>query len=408
MYDIEDFEVETKYENGNGKRVCNILLVGVGGGGCNAVSRLMYSDITSADFVAVNTDAQALMAIKHQALAQKPNVKVKLLQIGKQLTGGQGAGADPQMGKEAAEESKEDIRNMLTGIQLCFIACGMGGGTGTGAAPVIARIAHEMNILTIAVVTKPFGFEGVPRMENAEKGIVELNKYIDSLIVVPNDKLDRKSVATAFAQADDVLKYSIKGIADLISNPCLINLDYADVCKIMSDRGYAHIGIGYGEGPGRALTAVKQAVKNDITDTTIYHATSMIISYQAGSDFNTEEIDNATNLVRKVLQDDAEIIFGLNIDPELGDTMTVTVIATGFKPAGAKDQPSPVKVEPAPRQDFFRKSDSFNAADAQRMMTERENSTINVQEPVLNSDNRIEVDDSLVPSFMTEMKNKDE
>jgi|GEM_PF-1642584 len=416
MYDIEDFQVETRYTDN--ARVCNILLVGVGGGGCNAVSRLMYSDIESADFVAVNTDAQALLEIKRMAMTRKPNVRVKLLQIGKQLTGGQGAGADPQMGREAAEESKEDIRRMLEGIQLCFITCGMGGGTGTGAAPVIASIAHEMNILTVAVVTKPFGFEGVPRSVNAEQGIIELNKYIDSLIIVPNDKLDRKSISVAFAQADDVLKHAIKGIADLISKPCLINLDYADVCRIMKNKGYAHIGIGTGEGSGRALTAVKQAVKNDITDTTIYHATSMIISYQSGSDFNTDEIDNATDLIRKVLHDDAEIIFGLDIVPELGDKMNVTVISTGFKLNNGVAQKveergqayNPIQNIPAqpvqnvPTQNiqhsqsepvFTNQSGSFNKEQAQNFMTQRANSSLDIGD-----DNRISVDNDLVPDFL--------
>ena len=411
MYDFDDFEVETRYANGS--QVCNILLVGVGGGGCNAVSRLMYSDIESADFVAVNTDAQALLEIKRMAQTRRPNVRVKLLQIGKQLTGGQGAGADPMMGKEAAEESAEDIKRMLEGIQLCFITCGMGGGTGTGAAPVIARIAHEMNILTVAVVTRPFGFEGIPRKMNAEQGIVELNKYIDSLIVVPNDKLDRKSISAAFAQADDVLKHAIKGIADLISKPCLINLDYADVCRIMRNKGYAHIGIGTGEGPGRALTAVKQAVKNDITDTTIYHATSMIISYQSGSDFNTDEIDNATDLVRKVLQDQAEIIFGLDILPELGDRMNVTVIASGFKLASSKEKEYQAAEQrtnqerPQPQQTVasaINNQGRFNPQEAERMMKEKEERSIfNYTEE---TDNRIKVDDSMVPDFMSDLKFK--
>ena len=282
----------------------------------------------------------------------------------------------------------------------------MGGGTGTGAAPVIAKIAREMNILTVAIVTKPFGFEGVPRMENAEKGIIELNKYIDSLIIVPNDKLDRKNVVHAFEQADDVLKHAIKGIADLISKPCLINLDYADVCKIMRNRGYAHIGIGYGEGPGRALTAVKQAVKNELTDTTIYHATSMIISYQSGT-FNTEEIDNATNLVRKVLQDDAEIIFGLDVVPDMGDQMTVTVIATGFKIAGSnRNEEQQYQPVPPVRQNvetYPRSSDTFDREAAQRIMTQRENSTVL---EVSDDSNRIDVDEEMVPEFLSEMKDK--
>ncbi len=344
MYDIESFEAYTSFQNSDNK-VCNILMIGVGGAGCNAVIRLMYSDITCANFVAVNTDAQALLDIKRIAVERKPSVRVRLLQIGKRVTGGQGAGADPLMGQKAAEESEEEISNMLEGVQLCFIVAGMGGGTGTGAAPVIARIAESKNILTVGVVTKPFVFEGIPRMKNAENGINELNKYIDSIIVIPNDKLDRTSVNKAFAQADDVLKNAIKGIGDLIATPCLINLDYADVCRIMKKKGFAHIGIGSGEGPARALDAVRAAVKNALTGTTIENATSMIISYQAGEDFVTEEIDGATVLVKDVLKKDAEIIFGLERTPGLGEKMNVIVIATGFKISSTPNAPQKEELE---------------------------------------------------------------
>lgn len=344
MYDIESFEAYTSFHNKENK-VCNILMIGVGGAGCNAVIRLMYSDITCANFVAVNTDAQALLDIRRIAMDNKPSVRVKLLQIGKEVTGGQGAGADPLMGQKAAEESEEEISNMLEGVQLCFIVAGMGGGTGTGAAPVIARIAESKGILTIGVVTKPFVFEGIPRMRNAENGINELNKYIDSIIVIPNDKLDRTSVNKAFAQADDVLKNAIKGIGDLIATPCLINLDYADVCRIMRKKGFAHIGIGSGEGPARALDAVRAAVKNALTGTTIENATSMIISYQSGEDFVTEEIDGATVLVKDVLKKDAEIIFGLERTPGLGEKMNVIVIATGFKINSTPNSPKEEKLE---------------------------------------------------------------
>lgn len=378
MYDIESFEAYTNYQNEDDK-VCNIMMVGVGGAGCNAVLRLMYSDITCANFVAVNTDAQALLDIRRTALERKPNVRVRLLQIGKKNTGGQGAGADPTVGQKAAEESAEEISNMLKGVQLCFIVAGMGGGTGTGAAPVIARIAEEMGILTIGVVTKPFDFEGIPRMRNAENGILELNKYIDSIIVIPNDKLDRTSVNKAFAQADDVLKNAIKGIGDLIATPCLINLDYADVCRIMKNKGFAHIGIGSGEGSDRALDAVRAAVKNALTGTTIENATSMIISYQAGEDFVTKEINDATMLVNEVLKRDAEIIFGLERTPGLGEKMNVIVIATGFK-MGSSIKPQ----------------------------REEEHEEVEVEEEAQPQpqDNPFGISDDIVPTFISDMMDK--
>lgn len=334
MLDINDFDFTQftgEHFNQFNDNVCKILMVGVGGAGCNAVLRLMGNEIHSTEFVAVNTDVQALCKVAMEAKKQDVRMPVKLLQIGKESTRGLGAGARPEMGKAAAEESTEDIRAMLQDVQLCFIVAGMGGGTGTGAAPVIAHIAKELGILTVAVVTKPFEFEGKPRWDNAEKGIEELKDNVDTLIVIPNDKLDKKSISNAFAQADDVLLHSIKGIGDLISQPLLINLDFADICTIMRDKGYAHIGIGSAKGPGRAVDAVRQAVNNTLTDTTIYHATGMIINYQAGVDFEVDEIRDATNLVRDVLEDNANIIFGVNIVPELGDRLDVVVIATGFQ-----------------------------------------------------------------------------
>lgn len=350
---------EENYEMFN-NNVCKILLVGVGGAGCNAIMRLMNQDVHSTDFVAVNTDVQALYKVKMEAIKSSAKVPIKLLQIGKTSTRGLGAGARPEKGKEAAEESVDDIKRLLKDVELCFIAAGMGGGTGTGAAPVIARIAKEMNILTIAVVTKPFEFEGKPRMSNAEAGIEELKDNVDTLIVIPNDKLDKSSINNAFAQADDVLLHAIKGIGDLISKPLTINLDFADICTIMRDKGYAHIGIGSAKGQGRAVEAVRQAVNNQLTETTIYNATGLIIYYQAGTDFAVEEIKDATNLVHDVLEDDANIIWGVNLSPDLGDRLDVVVIATGFKsrptaraaqPAqGTAGQAAPFAGQPQPQE----------------------------------------------------------
>ena len=348
MFDIDDFDLdqfsEENFDEFNDK-VCKILMIGVGGAGCNAVTRLMDADVHSTDFVAVNTDVQALCKVKREAQSKDVRVPVKLVQIGKKSTKGLGAGAKPEKGKEAAEESIDDIKMLLEGTQMCFIAAGMGGGTGTGAAPVIAKVAKDMGILTVAVVTKPFDFEGRPRMINAEHGIDELKNNVDTLIVIPNDKLDKSSINNAFAQADDVLLHAIKGIGDLISQPLMINLDFADVCTVMRNKGYAHIGIGSAKGKGRAVDAVRQAVNNQLTETNIMQATGLIISYQAGDDFAIEEIKDATNLVRDVLQDDAEIIFGVNIVPELGERLDVVVIATGFQ-AGRVAQAQQAQQQP--------------------------------------------------------------
>lgn len=345
MFDIDEFDLDQFSEENFAlfnNNVCKILMIGVGGAGCNAVIRLMEQDIKGTEFVAVNTDIQVLCKVKMEAKNRNVKMPIKLLQIGKKSTKGLGAGARPERGKEAAEESVEDIDRLLEGVQLCFIVAGMGGGTGTGAAPVIARLAKQKNILTVAIVTKPFDFEGRPRMQNAEQGIEELKSNVDTLIVIPNDKLDKSSLQNAFAQADDVLLHAIKGIGDLISQPLIINLDFADICTIMRDKGYAHIGIGSSKGSGRAVEAVRQAVNNQLTDTTIFQATGLIINYQAGTDFAIDEIKDATNLVRDVLKEDANIIFGVNIVPELGDRLDVVVIATGFQPVrqGARIQPT--------------------------------------------------------------------
>jgi cell division protein FtsZ len=358
MFEEDNLDIEFSDESFEmfNNSVCKILLIGVGGAGCNAITRLMGQEVHNTDFVAVNTDVQALYNVKREAIKSQTKVPIRLLQIGKNSTRGLGAGARPDKGREAAEESVDDIRRSLKDIELCFIAAGMGGGTGTGAAPVIARIAKEMNILTIAVVTKPFEFEGKPRMTNAEAGIEELKDNVDTLIVIPNDKLDKSSINNAFAQADDVLLHAIKGIGDLISKPLTINLDFADICTIMRDKGYAHIGIGSAKGQGRAVEAVRQAVNNQLTETTIYNATGLIIYYQAGNDFAVEEIKDATNLVHDVLEDDANIIWGVNLSPDLGDRLDVVVIATGFKSRPSvkavpltTDNPTPQPQQEEPR-----------------------------------------------------------
>ena len=304
--------------------VCKILVVGVGGGGNNAVNRMISANIKSAKFVAVNTDKQALMMSN----------ATQQIQIGEKLTRGLGAGADPEVGRKAAEESRAEIAEKLKDTDLVFITAGMGGGTGTGAAPVIASIAKEMGILTIAVVTKPFSFEGKTRMQNAEMGIKNLSKCVDTLMVIPNDRLlqivPKAPVVEAFKYADDVLRQGIQGISDLIATPSLINLDFADVRTVMKNRGLAHMGIGEGKGDNRSLDAVRQAVASPLLETTIEGAKAVIINVTGGFDLTMGEIDDAVKLVKEVIDPEANTIFGATIDENYNDKIMVTVIATGF------------------------------------------------------------------------------
>ncbi len=313
-------------EYSNINPICQILVVGVGGGGNNAVNRMIASNIKSAKFVAVNTDKQALMM--SNATSQ--------IQIGEKLTRGLGAGADPEVGRKAAEESRAEIAERLKGSDLVFITAGMGGGTGTGAAPVIASIAKEMGILTIAVVTKPFAFEGRTRTQNAEMGIRNLSKCVDTLVVIPNDRLLQvvpkgTPVVDAFKYADDVLRQGIQGISDLIATPSLINLDFADVRTVMKNRGLAHMGIGEGKGDKRNIEAVKQAVASPLLETTIEGATAVIINITGGFDLTLDEINEAVLLVKEVVDPSANTIFGATIDENYNDRIQITVIATGFQ-----------------------------------------------------------------------------
>ncbi len=306
--------------------VANIKVVGIGGGGNNAVNRMINANITSAQFVAINTDKQAL-------LMSKADLR---LQIGEKLTRGLGAGADPEVGQKAAEESKASITEMLKDSDLVFITAGMGGGTGTGAAPVVAQIAKEMGILTIAVVTKPFNFEGRKRMENAELGLENLGKYVDTLVVIPNDKLLKlvpkgTPIVEAFRYADDVLRQGIQGISDLIVTPSLINLDFADVRSIMKNKGLAHMGIGRGTGENKTIEAVRQAVSSPLLETTIEGATGVLINVKGGNDLPLDEVYEAVDLVKEVVDESGNIIFGAAIDEAMSDEVEITIIATGFK-----------------------------------------------------------------------------
>ena len=300
-----------------------IVVVGVGGAGNNAVNRMVDEVIEGVEFIGINTDKQALQ------LCKAP----KLLQIGEKLTKGLGAGAKPEVGEKAAEESYEEIKDSLTGCDMVFVTCGMGGGTGTGAAPVVAKIAKEMGILTVGVVTKPFRFEARTRMNNAISGIEKLKTAVDTLIVIPNDKLleivDRRTtMPDALKKADEVLQQAVQGITDLIYKPAIINLDFADVQTVMKDKGVAHIGIGYGKGDDKAAEAIKMAVESPLLETTLAGATDVIIN--VSGDISMYDADDAATYVQQITGEDVNIIFGAMYDDSQTDYCRVTVIATGL------------------------------------------------------------------------------
>ena len=303
-----------------------IKVIGVGGGGCNAVDRMIESGVQGIEFISINTDNQALARSKAQVR----------IQIGEKVTRGLGCGADPSVGEKSAEESKDEIAEAIKNTDMLFITAGMGGGTGTGAAPVVAQIAQELGILTVAVVTRPFTFEGPRRGANAERGIRELEKYVDSLIIVGNDKLlevvdEDTSIEDAFNMADQVLKFGVAGISDLVAIPGLINLDLADVRRIMTKAGICHMGIGRASGEGRAANAVKQAINSPLLDTTIEGAGGVIVNFTGGRNMKLQEIDQAASVVREAVSDDADIIVGAVIDASLDDEIMITVIASGFE-----------------------------------------------------------------------------
>ena len=304
-----------------------IKVVGVGGGGSNAVDGMVDAKINGVDFISVNTDKQALCR-------SKAEYKV---QIGEKLTKGLGAGADPEVGRKAAEESKNEIIKLLEDSAMVFITAGMGGGTGTGAAPVIAQLAKEMGKLTVGVVTKPFTFEGRKRMKQAETGIEELKSKVDTLITIPNDRLlqvvqKNTSMLQAFSIADDVLRQAIQSVSELIKVPGIINLDFADVKRIMGDKGLAHIGIGSAKGDNKAIEAVRQAIESPLLETSIVGARGVILNISGGLDLSLVEINEASNIIYESCHEDVDLIFGANVKEELGDEVTVTVIATGFDP----------------------------------------------------------------------------
>jgi len=314
------FQIENDYAGG-----VQIKIVGVGGGGGNAVDRMVRSGLQGVEFVAINTDRQAIA--RSQATLK--------LQIGEKLTHGMGAGANPDKGQRAAEESRDEIEAALKGTDMVFITAGMGGGTGTGAAPVVAGIARDLGILTIGVVTKPFGFEGRRRLEQAEKGIANLYEQVDSLLVIPNERLkliseQRITLANAFGMADDVLRQGVQSISDLITNQAMVNLDFADVTAIMQNGGAAHMGVGSATGKDKATEAPRLAISSPLLETSIAGARGILINITASPDIGLEEIETASTLISDEAHPDAQVIWGVAFDESLEDTMNITVVATGF------------------------------------------------------------------------------
>ena len=306
-----------------------IKVVGVGGGGCNAVNRMIEEGIQGVEFVAINTDAQALM------LAKAPT----RVRIGNKLTRGLGAGGDPEVGRKSAEESAEDLYNVLKGADMIFVTAGLGGGTGTGAAPIVAQIAKEVGALTIGVVTRPFTFEGNKRMQSCDTGMTNLKDHADTLIVIPNDRLlqimdKRASLSDSFKIADEVLRQGIQGISELITVPGLINLDFADVRAIMSEGGAALMAVGKASGEDRARIAAEQAISSQLLDITIDGARGVLFNITGGQNLTLFEVNQAAALIRETSHPDVNMIFGAVIDPEMGDEIRVTVIATGFERTG--------------------------------------------------------------------------
>ncbi len=314
------------------ENVTTIKVIGVGGGGGNAVNRMVSDGLQGVEFIAMNTDQQALA---------KNHASVKV-QLGSKLTKGRGAGADPEIGQRAAEESKDEIANALKGSQMVFITAGMGGGTGTGAAPVVAEVAHDLGILTVGIVTKPFSFEGKRKMGLAEQGIANLLMHVDSLIVIPNERLkmisqEKITLMNAFQAADNVLRQGVESISALINVPAFINLDFADVRSIMKDAGYAHMGVGSAKGAGKAENAAKAAISSPLLETSIAGAHGVIINNTSSPDIGLEDVETAAGLITQSAHPDANIIWGTAFDENLSDEMRVTVVATGFDNKSASD-----------------------------------------------------------------------
>ncbi len=317
---MDVFAIDSDFDN-----IVKIKVIGVGGGGGNAINRMVESGMTSVEFVSINTDLQAL---NHSKATYR-------LHIGDKLTRGKGAGGNPEKGQRAAEESRDEIAAALKGTDMVFITAGMGGGTGTGAAPIVAEVARELGILTVAIVTKPFEFEGRVRMEQAEMGVANLREHVDALLVIPNERLkliseQRITLLNAFHEADNVLRQGVQSISDLINIPGVVNLDFADVRSVMKDAGYAHMGVGYAQGKDKAEQAASMAIASPLLETSINGAKGVIVNITAAPDIALDDVDIASEMIRSAAHPDVNLIWGAAFDESMKDEMRVTVIATGF------------------------------------------------------------------------------
>ncbi len=340
------FEIDNDFDN-----IVQIKVIGVGGGGGNAIDRMVTMGVKGVEFISVNTDKQALYRSK---ATQK-------IQIGEKVTHGKGAGSKPEMGQKAADESREAIAAAIRGSDMVFITAGMGGGTGTGAAPIVAEIARDMGVLTVGIVTKPFTFEGRRRMEQAEEGISALREHVDSLVVIPNERLklvseQKITLLNAFSIADDVLRQGVQSISDLIKLPGLVNLDFADVTAVMKDAGYAHMGVGRSSGKDKAETAANMAISSPLLETAINGAKGVIINITSSPDIGLDEIETASSMISAQAHEDANIIWGAAFDESMDDEMSVTVIATGFSSSTGSELPADKPGKTAPKKEEPEKS----------------------------------------------------
>ena len=372
-----DFEADMQ-------ELTNIKVIGCGGGGSNAVNRMIVEGLKNVEFIAINTDKQAL-------LLSNANQKI---QIGEKLTKGLGAGANPEIGKKAAEESREEITASVKGANMVFITAGMGGGTGTGAAPIVAEIAKSMDILTVGVVTKPFPFEGKRRMRHAEIGIENLKEKVDTLVIIPNERLlsmaDKKTtLLDSFKLADEVLRQGVQAISDLITITGVINADFADIKAVMLDKGLAHMGVGFGKGDTRAQDAVKQAIASPLLETSIEGATDVIINFTGGADLGALEVYDAADVVRESVDPDANIIVGAVIDETLSEEIRITVIATGFESENNKIIVNPIEEIKKPQ--------------VQEVVNQEPEVAVDVKEPETSS-TTFEADDLDIPVFLRRQK----
>ena len=372
-----DFEADMQ-------ELTNIKVIGCGGGGSNAVNRMIVEGLKNVEFIAINTDKQAL-------LLSNANQKI---QIGEKLTKGLGAGANPEIGKKAAEESREEITASVKGANMVFITAGMGGGTGTGAAPIVAEIAKSMDILTVGVVTKPFPFEGKRRMRHAEIGIENLKEKVDTLVIIPNERLlsmaDKKTtLLDSFKLADEVLRQGVQAISDLITITGVINADFADIKAVMLDKGLAHMGVGFGKGDTRAQDAVKQAISSPLLETSIEGATDVIINFTGGADMGALEVYDAADVVRESVDPDANIIVGAVIDESLSEEVRITVIATGFESENNKIIVNPIEEIKKPQ--------------VQEVVNQEPEVAVDVKEPETSS-TTFEADDLDIPVFLRRQK----